>query len=246
MRSDVAPSPGAREGLLAAARAELVERGHAVISLRAVARRAGVSHAAPKYHFRDRAGLLTAIAAEGFAALTAALGEVAESDAERRLAALGRAYIDFGLSNRALFDLMFRPSELHPDDPALQQARREAVHTLSTAVARLPAVGQTASGTPLLTLISWALVHGLVVLTRDGALQTAAETADAAAAADLARDLTDVFIACIGHEFPPSRPDQRRSGSDQGKVVGSNPTTSPSHPQRGTVRPAGTADGSSG
>lgn len=213
MSFGAAPEPGAREGLLAAARAELVERGHAAISLRAVARRAGVSHAAPKYHFRDRAGLLTAIAAEGFAALTVALGEVAESDAERRLAALGRAYIDFGLSHRALFDLMFRPSELHANDPALQQARRGAIDTLSAAVARLAPAEQAPSATPPLTLISWALVHGLVVLTRDGALGTAAESTDPAAAADLARELTDVFIACIGHG-PPPRPHQQPPGSD--------------------------------
>jgi AcrR family transcriptional regulator len=196
-----------REGLLAAARAELAEHGHAAISLRAVARRAGVSHAAPKYHFRDRAALLTAVAAEGFLALAAAIEQAvdaAASDAEdgspdtgRQLAALGRAYIDFGLANPALFDLMFRPSELHPEDPALQLAQREATRVLaSTAVRLVPSVSN-ASGTPPLALVSWALVHGLVVLTRDGALAGAAGSTDPQAAADLARSLTEVFTGLI-------------------------------------------------
>lgn len=192
MGSTTSAPPGTREGLLAAARAELDEREHAAISLRAVARRAGVSHAAPKYHFNDRAGLLTAIAAEGFTALTAALRRVRSMDSEQRLAALGRAYVDFGLANPALFDLMFRPSELHPDDPTLRQAQRQAINTLSAAVADLAPSEPAPSGTPPLALISWALAHGLVVLARDGALQAAAGT-DNPDATELARALTGVF-----------------------------------------------------
>src|SRR6202042_2870874 len=76
-----ATRPQVREALLAAARAELVEHGRAAITLRAVARRAGLSHASPKYHFGDRSGLLTAIATEGFHALAHRLSEVHESDA---------------------------------------------------------------------------------------------------------------------------------------------------------------------
>src|SRR5262249_61158792 len=112
-----------REAVLAAARAELVEHGTGAISLGAVARRAGLSHAAPKYHFRDRSGLLTAIATEGFHALARDLAQVHESDAQRQLAALGRTYIDFGLSHRALFELMFTPSELHTLDEELVAAQ---------------------------------------------------------------------------------------------------------------------------
>lgn len=204
------PTGGAgsgREGLLAAAREELAEHGHAAISLRAVARRAGVSHAAPKYHFPDRAALLTAVAAEGFLALAAAIQHAVDTadsgagnpspDSRFQLAALGRAYIDFGLANPALFDLMFRPSELHPDDPALQQAQREATRVLASTAARLADSAPPASGTPPLALVSWALVHGLVVLTRDGALAGAAGSTDPHAAADLARSLTEVFTSLL-------------------------------------------------
>src|SRR5260370_7123863 len=104
-----AARPQVREALLAAARAELVERGRAAISLRAVARRAGLSHASPKYHFGDRSGLLTAIATEGFHALARHLSQVHESDAQQQLAVLGPPYLDFALPHPALFYLLFAP-----------------------------------------------------------------------------------------------------------------------------------------
>ncbi|MBL7256364.1 TetR/AcrR family transcriptional regulator [Paractinoplanes lichenicola] len=173
---------GVREDLLAAARAELEEHGHAGISLRAVARRAGVSHAAPKHHFDDRAALLTAIAADGFAELAAAMDRLPEPT----LAALGRAYIDFGLTHPALFDLMFRPSELHADDPELLAASNNSISRL-----------RAAADDQSLTLISWALVHGLVILARDGALGRIADIAEPAGVAELARGLADAYTERI-------------------------------------------------
>jgi AcrR family transcriptional regulator len=185
--------PTGRAALLAAARAELDEHGHAGISLRAVARRAGVSHAAPKYHFPDRAALLTAIAADGFTALADALRQVTQSHADDLLAALGRAYIDFGLANPALFDLMFRPSELHTDDPALLAAQQQAFGELGAAVAGRPGTTDVLS----LTLTSWALVHGLTILARDGALRVAGSIDTPAEAAATARRLAEFFAANI-------------------------------------------------
>jgi AcrR family transcriptional regulator len=184
---DASP-PDGRAALLAAARAELAGHGHAGISLRAVARRAGVSHAAPKYFFGDRAGLLTAVAAQGFAELARSLRQVPPV-----LAALGHAYITFALANPALFDLMFRPSELHPADPALRHAQDDAIGVLDAAVAAPGAPGgQSPTAPGELTLISWALAHGLAVLTRDGALQPASN-GEQHASAELACHLVDVF-----------------------------------------------------
>lgn len=200
MRMAAATRPQVREALLAAARAELVEHGRAAISLRAVARRAGLSHASPKYHFGDRAGLLSAIATEGFQGLAWHLSEVHESDAQQQLAALGRAYIDFGLSHPALFELMFAPSELRATDPELIAAQEQAIGSLTTAVSWLAGIDTTPSGTPKLALISWALVHGLVVLARDGALQAAA-TPHATNAAELAHTLADLFTQYVGDDL---------------------------------------------
>ncbi len=190
-----------REALLAAARAEIIEHGRAAISLRAVARRAGLSHASPKYHFGDRSGLLTAIATEGFHALAHSLSEVRESDARHQLAVLGRAYIDFGLSHPALFELMFAPGELHTEDPELNVAQQQAIGALTAAVSQLAGIDATASQTPpKLALISWALVHGLVVLARDGALQAAASP-PATDAAELAHTLADVFTQYVSDDL---------------------------------------------
>jgi AcrR family transcriptional regulator len=191
-----AARPQVREALLAAARAELLEHGRAAISLRAVARRAGLSHASPKYHFGDRSGLLTAIATEGFHALARRLSDVHESDARRQLAVLGRAYIDFGLSHPALFELMFAPSELHADDLELLAAQQQAIGSLTTAVSQLAGIDASTPGTPKLALISWALVHGLVVLARDGALQAAA-TPPVTDSAELAHTLADLFTQYV-------------------------------------------------
>jgi AcrR family transcriptional regulator len=195
--SATASSPPARQTLLTAARQELVEHGHAAISLRAVARRAGLSHAAPKYHFTDRAGMLTAVATEGFAALAVELRQVEERRPEERLAAIGRVYIDFGLTHPALFDLMFRPQELHADDAALRQAQQDAIGVLRAAVSQVESADAAVLTTPDVALMSWALVHGLVVLTRDGALQSAAAARDPSAAAELARHLAAQFSSRI-------------------------------------------------
>ena len=195
MDPDTAPR-GARSALLEAARAELAENGRSAISLRAVARRAGVSHAAPKYHFGDRAGLLTAIATEGFSMLTATLRSVSlppEADVTHSLGALGRAYIDFSLAHPALFDLMFRPGELHPENPELLIAQREAIGVLNSV---FTGIGPSPETSPL-TLMSWALAHGLAVLTRDGALQAASEVPAPAVAVDLARNLTESFAVIV-------------------------------------------------
>lgn len=190
---DVAPAAttGAREALLAAAVEELREHGHAGISLRAVARRAGLSHAAPKHHFGDRAGLLTAVATRGFLDLAAALRSVEDDGPEARLAALGRAYIDFGLAHAALFDLMFRAVELHVQDSALHEAQTDAIGLLASAAGRI----STAEGLPpaVLTLMAWALVHGLVVLARDGALRAPLAPGDSSAAAALAHSIAAAF-----------------------------------------------------
>jgi AcrR family transcriptional regulator len=160
------------------------------VSLRGIARRAEVSHAAPKYFFGDRAGLLTAIAAQGFTELTDRLRAVADAGGPD-LGALGRAYVHFGLEHPALFALMFRPDELHPDDPKLQLAQAESIGVLASAMTLIDVGGDQPEGVPpLMALVSWAFAHGLVALVRDGALQNIGAGTDGGALAD---DLIAVF-----------------------------------------------------
>jgi AcrR family transcriptional regulator len=178
-----------RLSLLRAAREELIEQGHAAVSLRAVARRAGVSHAAPAHFFGDRAGMLTAVATDGFTALAQALHGATESAAsgETRLAALGRAYVEFGLANEALLDLMFRRSELLPDDPELIRAQRSALIPLTTAVTDVANADPTEW-----SLLSWAVAHGVVTLAREGVLTRIAGW-DPGSAGILAKDLVRLY-----------------------------------------------------
>jgi AcrR family transcriptional regulator len=183
----------AREALLRAAEDELNERGHASVSLRAVARRAGVSHAAPAHFFGDRAGMLTAVATDGFHRLARAMRDAASGDAatEHDFGALGLAYLDFGLAHPALMDLMFRRAELVPDDPALVAAQRDALAPLRETVAG--GVGDQAEEW---SMLSWAVVHGLVALVREEALARVAER-DQEEAADLARQLVALYAAGV-------------------------------------------------
>src|SRR5579875_2710364 len=96
-----------RPALLRAAVEVIGQSGPAAMSLREVARRAGVSHAAAAYHFGDKAGLLTAVAAQGYRMLTEELRSA--RDARRGFLEVGVAYVRFAVSHRAHFEVMYRP-----------------------------------------------------------------------------------------------------------------------------------------
>ncbi|MEV6039952.1 TetR/AcrR family transcriptional regulator [Nonomuraea sp. NPDC052116] len=196
--SDPSYPSDVRAALLDAARSELVERGVSGLSLRSIAERAGVSRATPKWHFGDRAGLLTAVAAEGFRLLGEALSTAAAGagqDTSARFSALGLAYLRFGLNNPALFDLMFRPDQLHADDPDLVASQQQPFSVLRQATATMSGPEQEPGAAPPeeLALLAWAAAHGLVVLVRDGAQQAMTRTPTAGETAKLAHSLVDAF-----------------------------------------------------
>jgi len=190
-----------RAALLHAALEELEENGVANLSLRAIARRAGVSHAAPKYHFSDRSGLLTAVALDGFTRLNVALADAvaaAGSDARAQFAAGGRAYVEFGLNNAALFVLMFRVEQLDLTNAELLQQKNAAFGSLDRIVRNGTESAAFTAGQPaeVLALISWAFLHGLVVLAHDGALELmTGESGTAALAASLTAAFADTISA---------------------------------------------------
>jgi AcrR family transcriptional regulator len=188
--------------LMAAAWQELADVGPAALSLRAVARRAGVSHAAPKHHFKDRTGLLTALAVVGFRDLRDRLeAAVAASSPGRldRLAAIGRAYLDFSLAEPAVFEVMFGTEPLHEDDPGLAEQRRSAFAVLNALVSGAePGAEPAPQPVPVESLMTFSMIHGLVILTRDGSLQRITGTATPDATAALARSLTASFTEQLG------------------------------------------------
>src|SRR5262245_33078715 len=114
-----------RPTLLAAAVEVIGEAGPAAMSLRAVARRAGVTHAAASYHFGDKAGLLTAVAADGYRRLADELRSAPGAGQRSRAAMLemGVAYVRFAVTHAAHFEVMYRPELYHPDDSEILAAR---------------------------------------------------------------------------------------------------------------------------
>jgi AcrR family transcriptional regulator len=163
------------EALLAAA-AELIKRdGPAALSLREVARKAGVSHGAPAHHFTDKAGLLTALATQGFELFTLALSEArdaAGTDPMDRFAATGRAYVLFAARHRAHFEVMFRPELLHEGDAALAQSSAAAYGVLTGVIAEAQASGYAAGMDPeVLATTAWSTAHGLATLWLAGNLR---------------------------------------------------------------------------
>ncbi|MDT9692119.1 TetR/AcrR family transcriptional regulator [Streptomyces sp. P9(2023)] len=153
-----------RQAVLGAALDVIATDGPSALSLRDLARRAGVSHAAPAHHFKDRAGLLTAVAAEGFGLLAEALGEAAD------LRDAGVRYVRFATEHPAHFQVMFRPDLHRPDDPELLAAKERAGDRLREGVAGVAGVagssgssGGTADSR-LAGVAAWSLAHGFATL----------------------------------------------------------------------------------
>jgi len=158
-----------RQAILAAAVDALTESGPARLSLRELARRAGVSHAAPAHHFGDKAGLLTAVAAEGYTLLADALAAAQQQTGD--FLDVGVAYVRFAIEHRAHFDVMFRPDLYHPDDPTVAAAQQRAADALYGGVG---SVTVTATGRgpdiPVAGIAAWCLVHGFATLWLNHAL----------------------------------------------------------------------------
>lgn len=155
-----------RRALVEAAFDLLDEGGTDAIGLRELARRVGVSAAAPYRHFKDRQALIQAVAAAGYGRFNAAMEKAkAGVPAEEQFGAMAEAYVLFALAYPRLYRLMFS-TELGPFvDPDLRRAADAAYASLSLAAAKEDpdAPGEAA-------ISAWAFVHGLSMLLLDGQL----------------------------------------------------------------------------
>ena len=154
-----------RAALVQAALDLLADDGAEAVSLRAVARRAGVSAMAPYRHYPDKEALLAAVAVQGFDGLRDRLHAADDSaPAGRALVAQAVAYVGYAIEKPALFRLMFGPKRLGAH-PALIAAGESAYAVLATRVAAETAADIDRDAR---ALGCWSLVHGLASLFLDG------------------------------------------------------------------------------
>jgi AcrR family transcriptional regulator len=168
---------GALHAALLEAAERLLERdGLAGLTLRAVAREAGVSHAAPTHHFGDLTGLLSELAAIGFRRFNAAMA-AADSDGATladRAMARAKAYVAYAQAHPGMYGLMFRAERLDMTRPVLHEAAKASFAGLAGAIG---AQRQEQISTDALSLEqaaaiarAWSLVHGFTTLLLDGRL----------------------------------------------------------------------------
>lgn len=155
-----------REALLEAAEALLREEGPRGLKLRAITRRAGVSHTAANPHFGGLDGLISELTAIGFRRLRTSLITATSP---------GRGYVDFALNEPHLFTLMFRSNLPDFDHPALAEATEAAARELRRAGDADPDRKPLEFDQAVRMTAAWSLVHGLSSLIIDGQLDTIAQ-----------------------------------------------------------------------
>jgi AcrR family transcriptional regulator len=181
-RSDTRKAAGAaspyhhgalHDALLKAAERVLERDGLSGLTLRAVAREAGVSHAAPTHHFGDLTGLVSELAAIGYRQFNAAMIAAGASPLEQGMAR-AHAYVGFARAHPGMYGLMFRTERLDMKRPALHEAANAAFAELADAVGAsrhehieeaAPSLDQAAA-----IVRAWSLLHGFTTLLLDGRL----------------------------------------------------------------------------
>jgi AcrR family transcriptional regulator len=172
-----------REALLTACLDLIAAEGIGAVSLRRVAREAGVSPGAPYHHFADRAALLAALSTQGYELLAADFA-AAKADAGgpvQALTAMVRAYVEFARRQPAYFRLIFRPELWEPEKhPETKAALHTAAGLLEDTVGDCVAAGVVPPARrDALELTAWSLAHGLASLWLDGMIEDSYDDPDA-------------------------------------------------------------------
>jgi AcrR family transcriptional regulator len=217
-----APEPGELRQQILRASIELIEdEGLAKLSMREVARRAGVTHQAPYHYFSDREAILGEIAEEGFRLLTQRMESAVSSEAgpqsiAQRLTAMGRSYVEFACAHPAHFRIMFRPELVNMERCPGAEAQGDLAFCTVTRVvheaceAGLPAVPSEAA----LVATLWSFVHGLACLILDGPLAKKQAAGTDVPTSDVLLSLQTMLEASLAHAgaAQPARPSKQRSG----------------------------------
>ena len=157
--------------VLDAALAIIETSGAETLSMREVARRAGVSHQAPYHYFGDRSGIFAAIAEEGFIGLAEGF-RIALTDEENPAKCSLAAYVHFALEHRGHFRVMFRPDisgvVTHPTTKNAADSAYDELMNLVNRTIGMPADAHTAA--TWATLL-WSVAHGLATLLIEGPIE---------------------------------------------------------------------------
>jgi AcrR family transcriptional regulator len=165
-----------RDALLEGAERVLERDGLAGLTLRAVAREAGVSHAAPTHHFGDLTGLLSELAAIGFRQFNAAMAAACAPGASLadRAMARAKAYVGYAQAHPGMYGLMFRTERLDYSRPSLHEAAEASFAGLAGAIgaSRQEKIHEEALSLQQAAAIAraWSIVHGFTMLLLDGRL----------------------------------------------------------------------------
>jgi AcrR family transcriptional regulator len=166
-----------RAALLACAERTLSEEGAGQLSLRELARRVGVSHAAPRRHFADKQSLLDALAEDGFERLGSELrGAMAAAGGafHARLLAFAQTYVRFATQHAALLDLMFAGKYRPGAADSLREAADRAFEAPLALIVEGQAAGEVVPGDPEgVAVVAWAALQGLAALVNSGMLDDA-------------------------------------------------------------------------
>lgn len=207
----VPPSAGKRDlraDILRIARQLLEEGGVAALSMREVSRRANCTHQAPYHHFGDRAAILAALAAEGFAQLRQRLARAnalaAAQGYDAALRASAHAYVDFAREQTGVFRLMFQTRADYPlTSPELAANGLAARAELTRLSALIP--GGEGNGSNAYVL--WSFVHGLACLLVDGQLKPSLDSGDSL------HEQLDAVIGTFVARFPRPVPAPRQTAT---------------------------------
>ena len=183
-----------REALLQAAERILERDGLAGLTLRAVAREAGVSHAAPTHHFGDLTGLVSELAAIGFRMFNAAMNAAGNSETHPMMKGLAsaKAYVAYAQAHPGMYGVMFRSARLDYSRPSLHEAAEASFAGLTGGVAasRQEQISKDSLSLDQAAAIAraWSLVHGFTTLLLDGRLTGILERLPEGTSADMLLD----------------------------------------------------------
>jgi|GEM_PF-187288 len=211
-KSGPAPLDDVRGRILNAAVKVIDREGLAGVSMREVARAAGVSHQAPYHYFEDREAILAALAEEGFKILTLRLTNALDPSvpAAERFVQAGAAYVHFAVDHPSLFRLMFRPDFVAMERfPSVRACGEEAFRIVPTLVQESIEEGLPAEPSiEALVVLAWSVPHGLACLLLDGPL--GAKVPQAVAERDrLIDDVLEAMRAMLAARTRSAAPSRR-------------------------------------